>query len=238
MINVDNVRFGYGNEAPVLDGVSLNVAAGEMVALVGPSGCGKSTLLRLVAGLEKPSAGSVTRGAGSETGFVFQSPALLPWEKVRANVALPLELAGKSNDAAVQACLDAAGIGELGGRYPASLSGGQAMRVSIARALVTAPEILLFDEPFAALDEIIRFHLNDLIRNLKVSRKFASLFVTHSLYEAAYLADRILVMGKGRLLGQVVPGIDPALPSKERRAAPELAAAVSAMQGWLEEAVA
>ncbi|WCL52823.1 ABC transporter ATP-binding protein [Gimibacter soli] len=238
MIRVDNVRFGYGNAALVLDGVSLSVAPGEMVALVGPSGCGKSTLLRLVAGLEVPSAGSVTRGEGAETGFVFQSPALLPWKKVRANVALPLELAGKPDTAAVQACLDAAGIGDLGDRYPASLSGGQAMRVSIARALVTAPDILLFDEPFAALDEIIRFHLNDLILGLKVSRKFASLFVTHSLYEAAYLADRILVMGKGRFLGQVVPGIDPALGPKDRRAAPELAAAVSAMQGWLEEAVA
>lgn len=180
---------------------SLSIAEGEIVSLVGPSGCGKSTALRLLAGLEAPTRGQVSRAAGrGETAVVFQAPTLAPWLSAQANVALPLELAGTPKaEARARAAeaLAAVGLGEAVAARPAQLSGGMAMRVSLARALVTRPRLLLLDEPFAALDEITRRQLADDVLALWVERRPAIVFVTHSVEEAVYMASRVVVMGKG-----------------------------------------
>lgn len=180
---------------------SLSVGPGEIVSLVGPSGCGKSTALRLLAGLEAPTRGEVSRAAGKgETAVVFQAPTLAPWLSAGANVALPLELAGtpppEARAQAVEA-LGAVGLGDAVAARPAQLSGGMAMRVSLARALVTRPKLLLLDEPFAALDEITRRALADDVLALWAQRRPAIVFVTHSVEEAVYMASRVVVMGRG-----------------------------------------
>jgi NitT/TauT family transport system ATP-binding protein len=181
-------------------GVDLEVSAGEFVALLGPSGCGKSTLLRLVAGLDRPDAGTIDVGAGGAGGagvaFVFQDAHLLPWRTVLANVALPLELQGvpaPARLAEARAAIEQVGLGDAMGRRPAELSGGMRMRVSLARALVTHPRLLLLDEPFAALDELTRHRLDDQLRALWLEKRMTVLFVTHAITEAAYLADRAVV---------------------------------------------
>ncbi|HZE90861.1 MAG TPA: ABC transporter ATP-binding protein [Rhizobacter sp.] len=207
-------RFSGGLLA--LNGVSLQVGAGEFVALLGPSGCGKSTVLRLVAGLDAISAGRIDSPALSargpaQTAFVFQEPTLMPWASVFDNVWLPLRLAGMSRgaaDAAVRAALASVGLADFASAYPAELSGGMKMRTSIARALVTQPRVLLMDEPFAALDEITRQKLNDDLLRGWTSHRFAVLFVTHSVFEAAYLSQRVLVMSArpGRVLADVSIG--------------------------------
>jgi NitT/TauT family transport system ATP-binding protein len=185
----------------VLGPVSLSVAAGEAVALVGPSGCGKSTALRLLAGLEDPTRGEVSRAAGrGETAVVFQAPTLAPWLSARANVALPLELAGAARAAAhakADAALARVGLAGAEAKRPVQLSGGMAMRVSLARALVTEPRLLLLDEPFAALDEITRRALADDVLALWAASKPAIVFVTHNVEEAVYMATRVVVMTKG-----------------------------------------
>ena len=181
--------------------VSLEIGAGETLALVGPSGCGKSTALRLLAGLEAPTRGTVTRAAGrGETAVVFQAPTLAPWLSARANVALPLELAGTSKTQAYEradAALASVGLSGAEAARPAQLSGGMAMRVSLARALVTEPRLLLLDEPFAALDEITRRGLADDVLRLWASSKPAIVFVTHNVEEAVYMASRVVVMTRG-----------------------------------------
>jgi NitT/TauT family transport system ATP-binding protein len=187
--------------------VSLSLAAGETVALVGPSGCGKSTALRLLAGLEAPSRGEVVRAAGrGETAVVFQAPTLAPWRSARANVALPLELAGVAKAEAARradAALRRVGLAGAEAARPAQLSGGMAMRVSLARALVTEPRLLLLDEPFAALDEITRRALADDVLALWAASRPAIVFVTHNVEEAVYMASRVVVMsrGPGRIVG-------------------------------------
>jgi len=184
------------------------LAPGEIVALVGPSGCGKSTALRLLAGLEGPTRGSVRRASGrGETSVVFQAPTLMPWASALDNVALPLELAGTSaRDARGQAAeaLVRVKLGGVEAAKPAQLSGGMAMRVSLARALVTNPKLLLLDEPFAALDEITRRDLAEDVHHLWAQTRPAIVFVTHNVEEAAYMAQRVLVMtrGPGRDAGQ------------------------------------
>ncbi|HEY4106454.1 MAG TPA: ABC transporter ATP-binding protein, partial [Polyangiaceae bacterium] len=191
------------------------------VALVGPSGCGKSTLLRFISGLAKPSHGSISlsrdaKGGASRLGFVFQDAQLLPWRTVLDNVALPLELGGVERVEArerARAPLTAVELSDVHDRYPDQLSGGMRMRVSIARALVTDPEILLLDEPFAALDELTRQRLDERLRALWQARKMTVVFVTHALAEAAYLADRVLVMS--RRPGKIV--LDHALDLPEQR---------------------
>ncbi len=191
----------------MLDGMDLDVAAGSFVALVGPSGCGKSTLLRLVAGLDRPDAGTLTfspaldrtPGARTSIAYVFQDAHLLPWRSVLDNVALPLELAGvpaAERHAPAHALLKEVGLGDATSRYPAELSGGMRMRVSLARALVTRPRLLLLDEPFAALDELTRNRLDDQLLALWKELGMTVLFVTHSLSEAAYLAERVLVLSR------------------------------------------
>jgi len=188
---------------------SLAVGEGEIVSLVGPSGCGKSTAMRLLAGLEAPSRGEVARTPGrGETAVVFQSPTLAPWLSARANAALPLELAGVGGaEAAARADRALARVGLAGAEAarPAQLSGGMAMRVSLARALVTDPRLLLLDEPFAALDEITRRALADDVLNLWAATRPAIVFVTHSVEEAVYMASRVIVMtnGPGRTVGEV-----------------------------------
>lgn len=190
--------------------VDLSLGEGEIVALVGPSGCGKSTAMRLLAGLERPSRGSVDRAAGrGETSLVFQSPTLAPWMSAQANVALPLELAGLDRrEARRQAgeALARVGLGAAADSRPAQLSGGMAMRASLARALVTRPRLLLLDEPFAALDEITRRTLADDVLSLWAELKPAILFVTHNVEEAVYMASRVVVMtsGPGRVAGEAV----------------------------------
>jgi NitT/TauT family transport system ATP-binding protein len=189
--------------------VDLALADGEVVALVGPSGCGKSTAMRLLAGLEAPTGGEVTRAAArGETALVFQAPTLAPWLTAAANVALPLELAGTGRAEAREqaaACLARVGLTGSQDARPAQLSGGMAMRVSLARALATRPRLLLLDEPFAALDEITRRALADDVLGLWAEMKPAILFVTHNVEEAVYMAQRVVVMttGPGRIAGEV-----------------------------------
>ena len=190
--------------------INLSLADGEIVALVGPSGCGKSTAMRLLAGLEQPTRGTIDRSAGrGETSLVFQAPTLAPWMSAEANVALPLALAGvdrrDARDRAREA-LSRVGLAAAADSRPAQLSGGMAMRVSLARALVTRPRLLLLDEPFAALDEITRRTLADDVLSLWSDLKPAILFVTHNVEEAVYMASRVIVMtsGPGRIAGEAV----------------------------------
>jgi NitT/TauT family transport system ATP-binding protein len=207
---LNGVEVDYPNRGRALGPFSLSVAPGEIVALVGPSGCGKSTAMRLLAGLEAPSRGEVARTPGrGETAVVFQSPTLAPWLSARANAALPLELAGiKAEAAAHRADAALARVGLAGSETarPAQLSGGMAMRVSLARALVTEPRLLLLDEPFAALDEITRRALADDVLGLWSISRPAIVFVTHNVEEAVYMATRVVVMtpGPGRTAGEIV----------------------------------
>jgi NitT/TauT family transport system ATP-binding protein len=195
-VRARGVHRVFAGGVTAVAGVDLEVEPGAFVALLGPSGCGKSTLLRLIAGLDRPDAGEVIADAGADIAFVFQDAHLLPWRTVLANVALPLELRGvpaaERLDAA-RAAIAEVGLADAADRRPAELSGGMRMRVSLARALVTRPRLLLLDEPFAALDELTRQRLDDQLRALWLSMGMTVLFVTHSITEAAYLADRAIV---------------------------------------------
>jgi NitT/TauT family transport system ATP-binding protein len=210
LASLAGVIVEYPGRGRALGPFDLDLAPGEIVALVGPSGCGKSTALRLLAGLESPTGGTVSRRPGrGETAVVFQSPTLAPWLSAAANVALPLELAGMggrdSRTRAAQA-LERVGLGASIDARPAQLSGGMAMRASLARALVTGPKLLLLDEPFAALDEITRRGLADDVLALWSATRPAIVFVTHNVEEAVYMAARVVVMtrGPGRSGGETV----------------------------------
>jgi NitT/TauT family transport system ATP-binding protein len=196
-VRLREVSLRYDTGTLAVDRFDLDVAPGSFVALLGPSGCGKSSVLRLVAGLRRPSGGSLERGAeGERTAFVFQEPTLLPWKTVEANVALPLRLQGESRVAStpvVAEALERVGLSAFAGHYPRELSGGMRMRASIARAIVSAPQVLLLDEPFAALDEMTRQRLQEDLLALHAALGFTVLFVTHSVFEAVYLADRVVV---------------------------------------------
>jgi len=215
--------FPTGTHA--LAGLDLEVRAGEFLALLGPSGCGKSTALRIIAGLSEPTEGAVewaatATSAGNENriGFVFQEPTLMPWANVFNNVLLPLNLHGAPASQAagrVDAVLGRVGLQQFGRAYPRELSGGMRMRVSIARALVTEPELLLMDEPFAALDEITRFKLNDDLLQMWQALRTTVVFVTHSVFESVYLSNRVVVMAArpGRVLTELA--IDAPYPREQ-----------------------
>jgi NitT/TauT family transport system ATP-binding protein len=211
LVEVDK-RFANGVDA--VHALSVAIAPGQFVSLLGPSGCGKSTVLRLIAGLEQPSGGRVRVGGAPADeridvmSYVFQDPTLMPWASVLDNVALPLRIQGAARRQAHQQAgqaLAAIGLADRARAYPAELSGGMKMRVSIARALVTRPAVLLLDEPFAALDEITRQRLNDELLTLWAERAPTAVFVTHSVFEAVYLSQRVLVMGgrPGRLIADL-----------------------------------
>ncbi|ADG68688.1 ABC transporter related protein [Planctopirus limnophila DSM 3776] len=200
-----SLRFSTGSE--ILAAVNLEVKQGEFVALLGPSGCGKSTLLRVMAGLIHSTGGEVTidglepasaRKNRHPLAFVFQDPTLLPWRTVRDNIRLPLELQGvpyAEQMKAVEASLPLIGLTTADAtKRPRSLSGGMRMRVSLARALVTNPHILFMDEPFAALDDVLRQQLNEEVLALSRQKQWTCVFVTHNVAEAAFMADRVLVM--------------------------------------------
>jgi NitT/TauT family transport system ATP-binding protein len=241
MIEIQGVSKKFPNGTVALEGITASIAAGEFVALLGPSGCGKSTLLRLLAGLEAPSAGRIEWPNGvpapGDIGFVFQDATLMPWASAAENVYLPLKLRGKSRadtKEAVQAALAQVGLGEFAGAKPAALSGGMRMRVSIARALVSEPKLLLMDEPFAALDEFTRFKLQTDLREVWKRSGKTIVFVTHSIYEAAYLATRVLVMSPrpGRVAADVASGV---ADGPERRVAADYTAFVKQLTETLRE---
>jgi NitT/TauT family transport system ATP-binding protein len=204
IVALHDVGKTFPNSTTALAGLDLDVRQGEFLSLLGPSGCGKSTALRIIAGLSEPSAGSVawpqpadTRNGGRRIGFVFQEPTLMPWTTVFNNVLLPLKLKGTARDkaaASVAAALDRVGLQGFSDAYPRELSGGMRMRVSIARALVTEPDLLLMDEPFAALDEITRFKLNNDLLDVWQALRTTVVFVTHSVFESVFLSNRIVVM--------------------------------------------
>jgi NitT/TauT family transport system ATP-binding protein len=220
IVSLRGVDKAFPNGTLALAGLDLDVRDGEFVALLGPSGCGKSTALRIIAGLSEPTHGTVawqpeTAGSENRLGFVFQEPTLMPWACVFDNVLLPLKLKGISRAAAtarVEAALARVGLQKFSRAYPRELSGGMRMRVSIARALVTEPKLLLMDEPFAALDEITRFKLNNDLLGLWQAMRTTVVFVTHSVFESVYLSTRIVVMAArpGRLFAEI--GIDAPYP--------------------------
>jgi NitT/TauT family transport system ATP-binding protein len=236
VVALRRVGKAFANGVTALDQFDFAVRPGEFVTLLGPSGCGKSTALRLIAGLTLPSAGAIewsdatTNEQPSDRhaiGFVFQEPTLMPWVTVFGNVHLPLKLRGLTGAAAAPRIADAlggVGLAEFANSYPRELSGGMKMRVSIARALVTQPALLLMDEPFAALDEITRFRLaNDLLKLWQALGKTV-VFVTHSVFESVFLSNRIVVMTPrpGRVATEIV--IDAPYPRDESfRTSPEYA---------------
>jgi len=214
LVELRGVAKAFGGGPPALAEVSLAMRPGEIVALLGPSGCGKSTLLRLVAGLAEPTAGTVRvagrapADAAAELAFVFQEPALLPWLDAAGNVELPLRLRGAdrpARESARAAALRLVGLAGREGALPRELSGGQKMRVSLARALTLAPKLLLLDEPFGALDAMTRERLQEELLAIRAQQGWAALFVTHSVAEAVFLADRVLVLSPqpGRVAAEV-----------------------------------
>lgn len=219
VITLQQINKTYANGTIALQNLNLNIPASSFVSLVGPSGCGKSTVLRLIAGLGQMTSGKIAWSQGShKLAYVFQEAALMPWATVLDNVRLPLKLGKASKSQQLSAVSDAiARVGLQGFErcYPRELSGGMKMRVSIARALATKPDVLLMDEPFGALDEITRSRLNDDLLNLWNQMNLTVIFVTHNVYEAVYLSDRVVVMAArpGRVIAEI--DIDAPYPRDE-----------------------
>lgn len=217
LISLQQVGKTYDNGHVAIEGFDLDVRSGETLTLLGPSGCGKSTILRLIAGLAAPTSGRIVWSSPERRknlGVVFQEPTLMPWASVFDNVYLPLRLAGASRDSAgpqVRQALRQVGLSDFAAALPRELSGGMKMRCAIARALATVPTVILMDEPFAALDEVTRFRLNDELLELQRELKATIIFVTHSVFESAYLSSRIVVMSrqKGKMIDEIA--IDPDL---------------------------
>ena len=220
LIRIEGVNKTYQNGTVALGEVNLEVRSGEFLSLLGPSGCGKSTLLRMIAGLGAPSSGTidwpqarydVSGEPERSLGFVFQEPTLMPWATVFDNVYLPLRISGigrRDAAARIGEVIRMVGLEKFARHYPRELSGGMKMRVSIARALAVKPRVLLMDEPFAALDEITRFRLNNDLLALWQEQKWTVIFVTHSVYESVYLSNRIAVMNArpGRIMTELAVG--------------------------------
>jgi NitT/TauT family transport system ATP-binding protein len=253
-VHVEGARKVFPGGVTAIDGVDLDIAPGAFVALLGPSGCGKSTLLRLIAGLDHPNAGHIAIHAAApdaspptpttaaftpgSIAFVFQDAHLLPWRRVLDNAALPLELEGvpaaERRDAAREALAEV-GLTDAVDRYPAELSGGMRMRVSIARALVTNPRLLLLDEPFGALDELTRNRLDEKLRALWIEKAMTVLFVTHSISEAVYLAERAVVFTRRPARVEMDHAIDlPRARDAATRLEPAFAREVRALHAALE----
>ncbi len=211
LLSLSNVGKSFAGKVEALRGMSLTISDGDFISLLGPSGCGKSTALRLIAGLTVPTTGQIAwhvDHGDHDIGFVFQEPTLMPWATIERNVWLPFRLAGKSFASArdtIHEALSLVGLESFASSYPRELSGGMKMRVSIARALATHPRIILMDEPFAALDEITRFKLNDDLLALKDKLGCTIIFVTHSVFESVFLSSRIAVMAArpGRVIQEL-----------------------------------
>jgi NitT/TauT family transport system ATP-binding protein len=239
----------YPTGTHALAPVDLDVRPGEFLTLLGPSGCGKTTLLNLIAGLLAPSAGTMrwwggdyasTGGPGRRLAMVFQTPTLMPWSRIDANVRLPLDLAGAPREHADRDVADAlalVGLADAARAFPRELSGGMQMRASIARALVTAPDLLLMDEPFGALDEFTRQRLDDELLSLWAAKHLTVVFVTHSIVEAAYLSTRVAVMAArpGRVIAEV-PIDEPYPRSDAYRLSPALAAHAQRLSALVRDA--
>jgi NitT/TauT family transport system ATP-binding protein len=243
LVSVRGVFKVFGNGVQALAEVSLDIESAEFLSVLGPSGCGKSTLLRLIAGLLEPSGGTIDwPGSKADIGFVFQEPTLMPWATALGNVALPLRLRGiarKEREARAAQALAQVGLGGFERAWPRELSGGMKMRVSIARALVTEPRLLLMDEPFAALDEITRHRLNGDLLELWQRSGVTVVFVTHSVFESVFLSQRIAVMTARP--GRVAAELSIAAPYPREagfRTSPEYAAWCRKASALLVEAMA
>ncbi len=231
VLRMSNVNKTFNGSVVALNGMSMTVGQGDFISLLGPSGCGKSTALRLISDLMVPTSGKIDWEGGHEVGdlgVVFQEPTLMPWATVAQNVWLPYRLRGKSYASVKDEILEAlklVGLEKFQNSYPRELSGGMKMRVSIARAMVTRPRLILMDEPFAALDEITRFKLNNDLLELKAKINCTVIFVTHSVFESVFLSDRIIVMAArpGRVIQEL--HVDEGYPrSEEFRTSAEYAA--------------
>ena len=244
LLRMSHIEKKFRGDIVALRNLNLSIKEGDFLSLLGPSGCGKSTALRLIAGLLSPTSGTIDWQGGKgddDLGVVFQEPTLMPWARVKDNVWLPFRLRGKSfasvNGEIMQA-LKLVGLEDFQNAFPRELSGGMKMRVSIARALVTRPRLLLMDEPFAALDEITRHRLNKDLLALRQAIGCTVIFVTHSVFESVFLSDRIVVMAArpGRIIGEL--NVDVPYPRSEAfRTSPEYAAAAAAASKILEQAM-
>ena len=205
-LNLRNISLTFPDGTQAIGDVDLTIERGELVTIVGPSGCGKSTLLRIISGLQQPTSGSCYVDRNS-LGYVFQDSVLLPWRNVRKNVELNAELQGVPKELlqeSVQKAINLVKLDDHVTKFPHQLSGGMKMRCSLARSLVSQPQVFLFDEPFGALDEMTREHLNDELLNIFLQEKFAGLFITHSIQEAVFLSTRVIVMSSqpGRFISE------------------------------------
>ena len=205
-LSLRNISMTFPDGTQAINGVDLDIERGEFVTIVGPSGCGKSTLLRIISGLQQPTSGSCTVDS-KNIGYVFQDSVLLPWRNVQKNVELNAELQGIPKELRRESAQKAIGLVKLNDhvtKFPHQLSGGMKMRCSLARSLVSQPQVFLFDEPFGALDEMTREHLNDELLNIFSHEKFAGLFITHSIQEAVFLSTRVIVMSSqpGRFISE------------------------------------
>lgn len=240
MLDIDDISHAYPGGVRALQAVNLHVQRGEVVAVVGRSGCGKSTLLRIAAGLQQPLHGRVTLdgaliGARADMSLMFQDAALLPWRTVRENVALPLELRRIRDQSRVDAMLELVGLHEFAHARPLQLSGGMAQRCALARALVLQPKMLLLDEPFGALDALTRETLTQAVSDICRAQGATALLVTHSIAEAVFLADRVVVLTPRP--GHVAADIPIDLPQPRRwdlQRSPRFAELVGAVRDALE----
>ncbi|MFO0978679.1 MAG: ABC transporter ATP-binding protein [Planctomycetaceae bacterium] len=236
------VTVQFGQQSPVLKDLSFQVESGQFLALVGPSGCGKSTLLRLFADLQRPVAGTVERRTdldAGQIGFVFQQPNLLPWRTALQNLQLPSELGRTARDQRSEQelsdLMQQVGLKEVDkDKRPAELSGGMQMRLSLARALVNQPRVLLLDEPFAAVDDLLRMKLQEDVRRIHDERKLTTVLVTHNLHEAAYLSDRVLVLSSApALIRQDLQLERSSMSAEQRRTAEETMRSLQRLTGAL-----